>query len=69
MTTHVDRDTPELVAQRLRERIEQPRAEPIGVLQQQRRTVATPIEGSDPEAIVGRGDEPRIHRAQRIGLP
>ena len=52
MTAHVDRDRPVLVAQQSRERIEHTRAEPVGVLEQQRRSVATPVERGDLEAVV-----------------
>ena len=69
VAAHVDRDRPVLVAQAPRERVEHTRAESVGVLQQQGRAVAAPVERRDLETVVLHGDRPGIHRAQGTRLP
>ena len=56
----VDAERVELVTERLRDRIEESRAEAVGVLEQQRRAVATPVERIDPQPVVLDGDRPGI---------
>ena len=60
VTADVDAERVEFVAKALRDRVEEARAEPIGVLQQQRRPVAAPVERIDAQPVVLDGDRPGI---------
>ena len=52
MTTDVDPEGAEFVTQKLRDGIEEAGAEPVGVLEQQRRPGAAPVERIDAETVV-----------------
>ncbi len=70
VTAHVDAERVELVAQDLRDRIEEAGAEAVGVLEQQRRPIAAPVERIDPQPVVFDGDRTRIgHGGARYPTP
>ncbi len=69
VAAQVDGHAPELVAQHLSERIEQPRRRSHWDAAGAVGTVAAPIERGDLDAVVRDGDRPGVHRAQRTGLP
>jgi hypothetical protein len=52
----VDPDRAELVSQPPGQRVEEPRAEPVRVEEQQRLPVAAPVERGDPKPVVLDGD-------------